>query len=233
MKLNGVFGKGTGKVGNSVWAVSGGVQIVRPYNPNVSNPNTDAQVEQRAKLKLMSQIAASLAPAIAFKKKGLVSARNQFISANIGKCTFENNQASIAITSIDLTGSVTPLPDFEATKGEANAIAVNLLSGAAQNVDAIVYVAVKQTPEFKLEIIDSKVVTTPDDDRTFGTTLQGSADEVVVYAYGIISASNTSRVSYENYIAHMDDDAAQLAVVSSLLLAGANTSITKVKSVPA
>ena len=54
MKLNGIVGKGTGKLGASVFAISGGEQIVRQYNPVVSNPNTDAQVAQRAKLKLMS-----------------------------------------------------------------------------------------------------------------------------------------------------------------------------------
>ena len=79
MKLNGFVGKGTGKLGSSVFAVSGGEQIVRQYNPNVSNPNTDAQVAQRAKFKLMSQLAAVLAPGLAFKKDSLVSPRNKFI----------------------------------------------------------------------------------------------------------------------------------------------------------
>ena len=116
MKLNGFVGKGTGKLGASVFAISGGEQIVRQYNPKVANPNTDAQVEQRAKLKLMSQLAADMATSIAFRKKGLVSARNQFVSVNIGKCTFvnegENKGARIDVNQIDLTGASAAFPEI-------------------------------------------------------------------------------------------------------------------------
>ena len=76
MKLYGLFGKGSGKLGSSVFAISSGEQIVREYNPVVENPNTPAQVEQRAKFKLLSQLASDLASALAFKKEGLVSTRN-------------------------------------------------------------------------------------------------------------------------------------------------------------
>lgn len=64
MKLQG-FLKGVGKVENLVVSQVGGVTIARAYQPNVSNPKTEKQVDQRARLKLASQIAAAMSPVIA------------------------------------------------------------------------------------------------------------------------------------------------------------------------
>lgn len=118
MKQYGILGKGSGKLGSAVFAINGGEQIVREYNPKVSNPNTEAQVAQRAKMKLLSQIAADLAQVLFFKKKGLVSARNQFIAANMPLCTYDNEEANVPVYQLMLSPSNTPLPDVEATKGE-------------------------------------------------------------------------------------------------------------------
>lgn len=227
MKLNGVFGKGSGKVGNSVWAVSGGVQIVRPYNPNVSNPNTDAQVEQRAKLKLMSQLAAALAPIIAFKKQGLVSARNQFISANIGLCEYANSQVEISINELDLTGSKAGLPTISALAGEGGSVAVHLSSAAAADVDAVLYASVRETEDHLLEIVEVKIATTPGEGRTFASQVQGSDGEACVYAYGIKYTDDASRKRYANYVADVAADGATLDVVGRELLSGATFTRTQ------
>ena len=227
MKLNGVFGKGTGKVGNSVWAVSGGVQIVRPYNPNVSNPNTDAQVEQRAKLKLMSQVAAALAPIIAFKKKGLVSARNQFISANIGLCEYNNGKAEIGINELDLTGSKAGLPTISTNEGTGGNIAVVLSSAAADDVDAVLYASVQETSDHLLEIVEIKIATTPGEGRTFAAQVQNGHGETCIYAYGIKYTDEASRKRYANYVANVRADGATLDVVSRELLSGATFTRTQ------
>lgn len=59
-KFVGLVGTGSGRAGNFVFSKLDGVTIVRAYQPHVANPNTLAQIEQRAKLKLASQYAAAL-----------------------------------------------------------------------------------------------------------------------------------------------------------------------------
>ena len=46
MKIRGYL-KGKGKLGNIVLSTVAGETIARDYNPEVANPNTAAQVEQR------------------------------------------------------------------------------------------------------------------------------------------------------------------------------------------
>lgn len=227
MKLNGFVGKGTGKLGSSVFAVSGGEQIVRQYNPQVSNPNTDAQVEQRAKLKLMSQLAAALAPIIAFKKQGLVSARNQFISANIGLCEYAHSQVEISINELDLTGSKAGLPTISAMAGQGGTVAVNLSSAAAADVDAVLYALVRETGDHLLEIVEIKITATPGEGRTFAAQVQNSDGDACVYAYGIKYTNEASRQRYADYVANVDADGATLDVVSRELLSGATFTRTQ------
>lgn len=227
MKLNGFVGKGTGKLGSSIFAVSGGEQIVRQYNPNVSNPSTDAQVAQRAKLKLMSQVAAALASIIAFKKMGLVSARNQFISANIGLCTYENGQAQLDLTRLDLTGAKAALPEIQAQAGSGGAVDVNLSSAAAADVDAVVYAMVHETVDQQLEVVEVKIATTPGQARTFATQMQAGILDNCVYAYGIKYTDEASRNRYADYITTIAEDNATLNVIGRELLSGATFTRTR------
>ena len=230
MKLNGIFGKGSGKVGESVWAVSGGVQIVRPYNPNVTNPQTPAQVQQRAKFKLMSQVAADLASIIAFKKKGLVSARNQFVSANIGLCTFQDGKAELDLTGLDLTGSSATLPAFQATAGQDGKISASLTGAAAADVDAVLYALVHETDDDKLEVSDIKVATDAGDGRTFAAQLQVVNGDKCVYAYGIKYTDAASRQRYADYVAEVGNELAYLDAIKSELLSGASFTRTRYAS---
>lgn len=221
MKLNGVFGKGTGKVGNSVWAVSGGVQIVRPYNPNVTNPRTDAQVAQRAKLKLMSQLAAVLAPGMAFKKNGLISARNQFIAANIGLVTFENGSAELDLLKLTLTGKNGYFPNFEGDVDQSQNLGLQLTENASELVDAVVYVVTEPTEDDKLLLKAVKVITTPGTNGTFSTSVPGMGERGTVWAYGVKFNSASQKVKFQNYVITAGLDGARLSTdVLNALLAG-------------
>ena len=168
MKLNGFVGKGTGKLGASVFAISGGEQIVRQYNPQVSNPNTDAQIEQRAKLKLMSQLAADLSQSLGFQKNGLVSARNQFVSANIGKCTYEDGEAKIQLSKIELTAGniIMPYPVFGSDSE------FHLVAAAPANVSAVLYALYNVVDGYRLMLADQKLVSVAGENGTFPTTLE-------------------------------------------------------------
>lgn len=227
MKLYGVFGKGSGKVGNSVWAISGGEQIVRPYNPNVTNPNTDAQVAQRAKLKLMSQLAAAMSPVLAFKKQGLVSARNQFVSRNIGLCTYtEADGAKCEIMKLDITGGKLTLPDLVVGQ-EAAGIGAQLASAAPGNIKRVLYAAFQVDADGKLVYLTSQLVTEPIVNRTFPASFEGLTGSVYIFAYGIADNDASVTMKFEDYIAGMNPAEAALEVVSHINASTNTLSVTK------
>lgn len=213
MKLNGIIGKGSGKLGSSVFAISGGEQVVREYNPVVSNPNTDAQVAQRAKLKLMSQLGAALAPALGFAKKGLVSARNQFVSKNIGLATYAADQAGVSVLNLQLTPSNISFPSLSHTI-ESDTISIALAAAASGDVKRVAYYVYRQTDDDTLEYVASKIVTEAGAGRTFPTSFETDGGNFVVYAYGIKDNSVNATIRYENYIASQGENLATLDVVS-------------------
>lgn len=213
MKLQGILGKGTGKLGSSIFAVSGGEQVVREYNKEVSNPNTEGQIAQRAKLKLMSQLAATLAPAMGFAKMGLVSARNQFVSKNIGLCTFQDNKARVDLTELQLTPSSILIGLLNATGGSGT-ISAALGSSAAADIKRVAYFIYLQNENDQLQYITSKIVTEAGEGRTFPTTFNVPQGEYVVYAYGIKDNSMNATIRYENYVSAEGDSDAILDVVS-------------------
>lgn len=220
MKLNGIIGKGTGKLGSSVFAISGGEQVVREYNPVVSNPNTEAQIAQRAKLKLMSQLGAALAPALGFAKMGLVSARNQFVSKNIGLTTFENNEASVNLTDIQLTPSNVVFPALKLSSGPGEPLSVQLASAAAADIKRVAYFVYRKTDDDQLEYIAGKIVTEAGEGRLFPTTFTGQTGKTIVYAYGVKDDNVNATIKYENYVADAGNTDATLEVISLFRSAG-------------
>lgn len=81
-KVNGLQGGVSGKLGNTVFRQRYGQTIAAQYQPNVENRRSTAQVDQRAKFKLLSQLSSVMEPVIAIPRQGSVSARNQFVSIN-------------------------------------------------------------------------------------------------------------------------------------------------------
>ena len=221
-KLNPIFGKATGKVGGSVFQINGGVQIWKEKPVKVSNPNTDAQAEQRAKLKLMSQLAADLQQTIAFQKKGLVSARNQFISANIGKCTFANNKADIELFKLDFTGGSVVLGNITTNAGGA----VALDAAAPASVNSVLYACYILGDDHQLQLTDQKIVSVAGAGNTFPTTLSVPAGPYIVWAYGILNNGKASILSYEDYTAAFGNDDAFLSYVRSVVLKGGSLTAT-------
>lgn len=215
MKLNGFVGKGTGKLGSSVFAVSGGEQIVRQYTPQVSNPSTDAQIEQRAKFKLISQIAADLASVIAIPKQGLVSSRNLFVSKNIGLVTFAHKQASVEYPKLQLTAGTSSFPYLECEKSGANLNAA-LEFEPTPDVTAVVYIVCKVDENQQLSVVASKVITEPGNSHTFDTTFENVDGQLVVYAYGVKNNSDEILSGYGDYTIASASDVADLVLRNRL-----------------
>lgn len=216
MKLNGIFGKGTGKLGSSVFSVNAGEQVVRQYQSQVANPSTSDQVNSRAAMKLASQLSAALASVIAFRKNGMVSARNAFIKANYGLISVNDGEAEIALTGIQLTAGTRGIPAVTASRNATTSINVALASDASKSVDRVVYVAVAKNAEGNLQVIDSAVVETAGAGGTFAGSLAYSALECVVYAYGIKDASAAASTKYGNYGVTSGTDIARLVGTRSM-----------------
>lgn len=234
MKLNGFVGKGSGKLGASVFAISGGEQIVRQYNPQVANPSTDAQVAQRAKLKLMSQIAAALASAIAFKKKGLVSARNQFVSANFSLATFADGKASVDLKKLQLTEGSLGIPAIILNSSSQQSLPVHLASTPDARVKAVVYAEALYDENLQISLVDVKIVTEAGQGGNYPATMASVADSAVVFAYGICDSVSAAGVNYDEYIVENGTgtaiSTATLAVIEKAITSGATFTQTTAAS---
>lgn len=224
MKLNGIFGKGSGKVGSSVFAVSGGEQIVRQYNPEVSNPQTAAQTEQRAKFKLLSQIAADLASVIAIPKDGLKSSRNLFVSKNMGLAMYENDHAEIPVVELQLTPGSAYLPGI-ILGGTSEHFEVHLASAPSADVDGVCYILLGKDPDNQLLVLDSAFTTEPQERGFFDYTFDSPGNVAFVLAYGVKSSAAGSTFFYENYEVANASTLAKL--VTSRTIKNASGTLTK------
>lgn len=227
MKLSGISGKGSGRIGSSVYAVSGGVQVVRQYNPNVNNPSTPAQVVQRSRLKLASQIAAAMADVIAIPKSGLVSSRNAFMKRNFDLFVGSEDGATCQYAKLQLTGSAIGLPAVNAEKSDAQTLSVELASSATAVASRVIYNVFAKTTEQQLMKIASRVVTDAGENGTFPLEVTTSATELVVYAYGMRDMSSTASAKYGNYHVQSGEDIAKLVANRKLSAADYNFTQTQ------
>lgn len=212
MKINSVLGKMTGKVGNIVLTSVGGKVVGREYNPNVANPNTGAQQNTRSKFKLASQLSASLAPVIAIKKEGNVSARNLFVKENFPAIRYAKGVADINLNVVQLTKSQRSFIGFNADRSSGSAIAVELNDNAASALSRVVYIAYKKAADGSLIFFDSKVCNTAGNEGKFHDVLNYTADAVVLYAYGMKDLESGITSKFGNMSAPTAEDVAQLLV---------------------
>lgn len=199
-KIYGLFGAMTGKVADAVMCVRNGEQIVRKYQPIVTNPNTAGQIEARAKLKLMSQLSAVMAPYIAIRKEGAVSTRNLFVKANYPLATYSSNEAEIPLRSVTLTRGILsmPVPTVSRTETNISVYLSGVYEGRDLGYNRVVYVAFERIEGNKLRYLDSKVVSTPGTQGGYNAVLAPSNNNVVVYVYGVRDNTEAARVVFGN-----------------------------------
>lgn len=227
MKLTGISGTGSGKLGAYVWSVNSGEQVVRQYQPKVANPSTIRQVDQRARMKLMSQVAAAMAPVIAIPKIGLKSARNQFISKNFGSCIAVDGVAQVTYENLQLTAGNIGFPAITATRAEnTGIISVNLSSAPSGDISRVVYIMYRKTLS-QLEYVASRIVSTRGESNNFPATLPASRGDVVLFAYGMKDSNAQATAKYENYKVTSASDIAIL--VSSRAIAFGDYTFTQTR----
>lgn len=224
-KIYGLFGAMTGKVADAVMVVRNGEQLVRKYQPVVSNPSTANQVASRAKLKLVSQLSAVLAPVIAIPRQGAVSSRNLFTKVNYKLATFADNAADIPLSDIQLTKSVIGLPPLAATR-EGSIVSIQLARGDS-DVDRVVYaVCIKETDD-TLHLIKTQVASEGGEGDVFAADINVDTGlPVTVLAYGVRDNSARARAFFGN----LQVTAADVAqVVATRELSEADVNVTETR----
>lgn len=240
--MQGITGKLSGKMGSAVFRVREGQQVVTQYNPIVKNPNTEGQQTQRAKFKLMSQLAAIMSPGFGTmsvttrKAKGKPSQRNAFTQLNfpLVEVTADDQEvtAKIPMEQLKLTSSFRYLPEptVEENSGQIEATFVNVPSEVASTRTIVVgyeggqarIVAISDNPvvSFNEHIVDIAV----------------PAGKYTVLAYGLIpSESAKASIDLNNIHTPEDEDFISAVELNAMvedgsmaetMTVGANVTIT-------
>lgn len=197
-KVYGLTGKANGKFGNAVFRIRYGQQVMSQYNPVVANPRTQAQVDVRSKLKLVSQLSAVLAQVIAMPRIGAVTARNRFTKVNYQAAGVSDGLARIDLPVVQLTDSARRMPAFTVTRDSGNSIDASLLE--ASPFSRVVYVVVAKDIKGLLRVFDSAVVnnSAPGVANTFPAKMNYTSEAIVVYAYGITDLNEKASATFGN-----------------------------------
>ena len=122
------LGKFSGKVGGVVFAISNGEQIVRAYQPVVSNPKSTGQLLQRSKGNLVGQLSSVVGRA-AIVGMGVNNRRRraEFLRNALQKATSSQvaNDYKATLRPVDILfskGAVTPVISIDSISATANAI---------------------------------------------------------------------------------------------------------------
>ena len=209
-------GIANGKVGSMVYSTVGGQMIARAYNPNVSNPNTVAQTNQRASFKLLSQIAAVMAPVIAIPKEGLRSSRNLFVKKNAGNAIATNGVAQITYENLQLTNSSVGIPAIVASRAAATGISVALAEDCSAALSRVVYILYRKTSQSTLQYVQSIIVATAGDEGTFPGTMLYTEGDIVIFAYGMKDLNASASAKYADYSVANGEDVARLVLTRNL-----------------
>lgn len=210
MKLSGMAGTGSGKVGSMVYATVAGQQIVRQYQPVVANPSTVPQTNSRAKLKLASQLATALKEVIAIPREGLKSSRNLFIKRNYGIFVAAGGNAQVSYENIQLTNGQSGLAAITATRDASNNVTMKLAEAAAPGISRVVFIIYKKTSEGALQLVNSAISNAAGEHRDFEKVIAGAEGELVLYAYGMKDADAAATAKYGNLQVASADDLARL-----------------------
>lgn len=198
MKLNGLLGTGSGKLGTSVFTTVKGTQIVRQHQPVVTNPSTKLQVAQRSRFKLISQLAASMAGVIAIPRIGLTSSRNLFIKKNMPAVLGNVEGAQVSYENLQLTNGSAALPAIVAIR-ESGTLTLKLASNASGIVNRVIYCIFKKSSENQLMLVNSTIVSEPGGDGDFLVDIDNIAGDLAIYAYGMKDTSASASATFGNY----------------------------------
>ena len=231
MKVRGYL-KGSGKLGNIVCSTVAGETIARDYNPEVSNPNTETQVEQRAKFKLMSQLGSIMAPVIAIPKVKNQSSRNLFVRKNMGATVFDGVQAAINLNRVQLTNGNSNIETFGCDRSDHESCYCYYSGIDIVGMAGMVYCIFTKDAAGNLSLFDSAVVTENTERGTWEANLKYTDAEIVLYAYALIGDGEKAKAAFGNLDAPTAESMAKLLVSSSVAASTIKTTKTKGFTMP-
>lgn len=227
-KINPINGKMTGKVGGIMYQINHGIQLVKEKPLVVANPNTSAQVQVRAKLKLLSQLSAALAPVIAIKREGIMTPRNQFTSRNYDFVTVADNIASMPIEDVQLTKGSIGLAGIVVERDSAK-ISVQLTEDMHSSVARVVYIVLQRTSAGGVVPAASMVQSIAGADGLFAAELPLVEGLITVHAYGIRDNNAQATAAFGNMSVSSADAVAQ--VIASRNVKASDFSLTETRGV--
>lgn len=229
-----------GKLAGTVLSTSRGVTTVRE-NVTPSNPNTESQTLQRARFKLISQIAAAISDAIAIPYSKGLTPRNRFVALNMGTVTAVNGirynngqaenyvQASCVLTNLQLTDSNRGLSGVNASREEG--VSKVYLDNTSQNANLthVVYNIFVKNRENTLAFVKS-AVGEKGSDYSFTANVKLPEDgDIVILAYGVRYVNEKAYAKYGNIIVESGIDFAQLLATNKL--AASDVQLTRTRGV--
>lgn len=228
-----------GKLAGTVLTTSRGVTTVRE-NVTPSNPNTESQTLQRARFKLISQIAAAVSDAIAIPYSKGLTPRNRFVALNMGSVTAVKGirystegsetyiEASCVLTNLQLTDSTRGLSGVNASREEGGKVYLDNNSQNA-NLSHVVYNIFVKNRENTLSFVKS-VIGKKGSDYTFSAPVALPEDgDIVILAYGVRIVNEKAYAKYGNIIVESGIDFAQL--IASNKLAATDVQLTRTRGV--
>ena len=201
-----------GKVGGLITYKVGDNVYFRALQAHVHNPKTEAQTEQRTKIKLCSQLSAIFRHFIAIFPSSGKSSRAIFQRVLFQNIDFNEGQAEKSLRTIDLTHTITNLPsiNFEHSdyRGQ-DMIKIYLISNPRQEVQRVFYFLFKVLDNDSLMFVNAYLAdtrSTPEIDGFFYwfcPDVRLTDEEVTdaryyVYAYGMCDLSEDATRRWEH-----------------------------------
>lgn len=226
-RLQGISGGLSGKTGSYTFRQSRGETIVSQYQPIVKNPNTPAQQSQRAKFKLMSQLAAIMAPGFGTmgvtKRPGkqAPTQRNAFVQLNMPLVEVDSSAdnevvAKIPMEKLKLTSSFRTIPAFDVT-GVDGYIALETTQ-LATDIRTVRLVTVGYVDNVAV-IVDIRDVPSAEFNGT--VRIDVPAGKYTVLAYGLIpSASAMASIDLDNIHTPADENFISAIELNTMVAAG-------------
>lgn len=195
------LGQFSGRVGGVVYAVQAGRQVVRAYQPVVSNPKSTAQSIQRAKGNLVGRIS-KITPWQIIEGLGdnKFNRRSRFLrlllrKVTAGQAAGDTSQFNAKLADADFVfseGALVPAFAVSSPSADANSISMQLIRVAGVSADvaasqgALVVVVVKQASGVWEEVLYSFV--SPSDLASLPYTLSMSHRSEGAYSAAIYMA---------------------------------------------
>lgn len=229
-KVVGLVGAASGKIGNMVYAVTNGIQTARVYQPNVSNPKSIGQSQQRARGNLAGRIS-GFVPRTAIMGLGVNARarRGEFLRNILKEATVTQSGGSyvakIQPADVLFSKGAVQLPvTLQSITAASHSVAV-VLNGVANTAIApevyasrlvrLVAMVYEQNTTNLVEV-STKLATMPAQGATSTTSMQvAHAGSYDVFVYAIpMSTEDGTAASVDTSVVGLDDNeiAASLSV---------------------